>query len=309
MAKCPKCGSTNVKFQLRSAGTSSRSSYYRTGVKTSWFLPAGERSYKSRRKQISVGLCQNCGYHWEAGKDVYTPVLKDANALIILIGLFSLVIGIIGFISVITHEDVAYPFLQIIELTMLVTAGGLAIYDNSLPDKSAHRWIWSSASGGTYLGAGLLDVIFAFATRKSHIFSADMCMYCAFALISFFRSAHQYRRENEESQKSIKQAEMISVQNISIPKAIIPEENTGAHKSPVNPEYDDLLIDAAYFVLSEQRAGTAMLQRRFKIGFNRAGRIMDQLKQIGVIEYTNDFQTMYVRVTLKEFEERIVKNI
>ena len=37
------------------------------------------------------------------------------------------------------------------------------------------------------------------------------------------------------------------------------------------------------FVIKEQRASTSLLQRRFRIGYNKAARIMDQLEQNGVI--------------------------
>ena len=62
MANCPKCGSPKFRYELRSAGTKSSSSYYRTGVKNSWFLPAGEKTRKSERKQKAVGICPDCGY-------------------------------------------------------------------------------------------------------------------------------------------------------------------------------------------------------------------------------------------------------
>ncbi len=62
---CPRCGGNRVKVELRAAGTKSSTEYYRHGVKSSWFVPAGRRSYHSTRKQKSVGLCQDCGYHWD----------------------------------------------------------------------------------------------------------------------------------------------------------------------------------------------------------------------------------------------------
>lgn len=62
MPKCPKCGSSDFHYELRSGGTTSRSSYYRTGSKKSWIIPSGMRSHSSNRKQIAVGICPNCGY-------------------------------------------------------------------------------------------------------------------------------------------------------------------------------------------------------------------------------------------------------
>lgn len=65
MAQCPRCGSYNAKYELRAAGTDSRSSYYRTGVKKSWILPAGRKTYSSNRRQKTVGFCPDCGYQWD----------------------------------------------------------------------------------------------------------------------------------------------------------------------------------------------------------------------------------------------------
>ncbi|RKY94885.1 MAG: hypothetical protein DRQ06_04555, partial [Candidatus Hydrothermota bacterium] len=44
-----------------------------------------------------------------------------------------------------------------------------------------------------------------------------------------------------------------------------------------------LLVDAAKLVVLRKSASATMLQRKLKIGFARAARIMDQLEQLGVI--------------------------
>lgn len=46
---------------------------------------------------------------------------------------------------------------------------------------------------------------------------------------------------------------------------------------------DPLFVDAARTVVIHQQGSTSMLQRKFNIGFNRAGRIMDQLCQMGIV--------------------------
>ncbi len=48
-------------------------------------------------------------------------------------------------------------------------------------------------------------------------------------------------------------------------------------------DMDDMLMDAARLVLASQHGSTSMIQRRLKLGYNRAGRIMDQLEAIGVV--------------------------
>lgn len=48
-------------------------------------------------------------------------------------------------------------------------------------------------------------------------------------------------------------------------------------------EKDQLFEDAARIVISTQQGSTSMLQRQLKLGYNRAGRIMDQLEAAGIV--------------------------
>jgi len=49
-------------------------------------------------------------------------------------------------------------------------------------------------------------------------------------------------------------------------------------------EFDDELINqAAKLVITHQQGSTSLLQRRLKVGYSRAGRLMDQLETIGVV--------------------------
>ena len=52
-------------------------------------------------------------------------------------------------------------------------------------------------------------------------------------------------------------------------------------------EEDELFPAALKFVVAEQRASTSLIQRRFRIGYNRAARIIDDLEQRGYIGPTN----------------------
>lgn len=46
---------------------------------------------------------------------------------------------------------------------------------------------------------------------------------------------------------------------------------------------DPLLEEAAYAIVNSQMASTSLIQRKFAIGYNRAGRIMDQLEAHGIV--------------------------
>ena len=46
---------------------------------------------------------------------------------------------------------------------------------------------------------------------------------------------------------------------------------------------DAYFVDAAKLLMDKDKASIGMLQRYFKVGFNRAARIMDQLEEAGVV--------------------------
>ena len=46
---------------------------------------------------------------------------------------------------------------------------------------------------------------------------------------------------------------------------------------------DALFEDAARIVVGMQSGSTSMLQRRLKLGYNRAGRLMDELEAAGIV--------------------------
>ncbi len=48
-------------------------------------------------------------------------------------------------------------------------------------------------------------------------------------------------------------------------------------------ELDELFEDAAHIIVQHQQGSTSLLQRRLKLGYNRAGRIMDQLEAMGIV--------------------------
>ncbi|MCO6477372.1 MAG: DNA translocase FtsK [Phaeodactylibacter sp.] len=48
-------------------------------------------------------------------------------------------------------------------------------------------------------------------------------------------------------------------------------------------ELDEMFEDAARLIVQNQHGSTSMIQRRLKLGYNRAGRIMDQLEALGIV--------------------------
>lgn len=48
-------------------------------------------------------------------------------------------------------------------------------------------------------------------------------------------------------------------------------------------DLDDMFEEAARLVVSSQHGSTSMIQRKMQLGYNRAGRIMDQMEQLGIV--------------------------
>ncbi len=67
-------------------------------------------------------------------------------------------------------------------------------------------------------------------------------------------------------------------------------------------ERDLYFVDAAKFVIEKDKGSIGMLQRVFKIGFNRAARIMDQLEAAGIVGPEEGTKPRRILMTLDELE-------
>ncbi|MCR4604958.1 MAG: DNA translocase FtsK, partial [Eubacterium sp.] len=65
---------------------------------------------------------------------------------------------------------------------------------------------------------------------------------------------------------------------------------------------DELFADAGRFIIEKQKASIGNLQRVFRIGFNRAARIMDQLADAGVVGPEEGTKARTIIMTSEQFE-------
>lgn len=65
---------------------------------------------------------------------------------------------------------------------------------------------------------------------------------------------------------------------------------------------DQYFVDAGRFIIEKDKASIGMLQRVFKIGFNRAARIMDQLCEAGVVGEEEGTKPRKVLMSMEEFD-------
>ena len=66
---------------------------------------------------------------------------------------------------------------------------------------------------------------------------------------------------------------------------------------------DEYFADAAQLIIEKQKGSIGMLQRYFRVGFNRAARIMDQLEDAGVVGPEEGTKPRQVLLTLEQFAQ------
>ena len=80
-------------------------------------------------------------------------------------------------------------------------------------------------------------------------------------------------------------------------------EQGGSAELKDNSGYDEHFAEAGRFIIEKNKASIGMLQRVFKIGFNRAARIMDQLADAGVVSEDNGTRARQVLMDMPTFEQ------
>ena len=70
-------------------------------------------------------------------------------------------------------------------------------------------------------------------------------------------------------------------------------------------DIDDLFRDAGQLIIENDKASIGMLQRKFRIGFNRAARIMDQLADAHVVGPEEGTKPRKILMSMEEFDALI----
>ena len=72
---------------------------------------------------------------------------------------------------------------------------------------------------------------------------------------------------------------------------------------------DPLFEEAARLIVANQQGSTSLIQRKFSIGYNRAGRIVDQLEVAGIIGPFEGSKARQVLVLDDYHLEQIIKHL
>ncbi len=90
-------------------------------------------------------------------------------------------------------------------------------------------------------------------------------------------------------------------------EAVEPEESDGPD-GDFDPDQDDLLGDAIATVVQMGTASTSMLQRRMRVGYTRAGRLIDMMERRGVISGYEGSKARQVLITEADLP-RVLENL
>ncbi len=99
------------------------------------------------------------------------------------------------------------------------------------------------------------------------------------------------------------QSTISTIENLSMAG----NKSTAASDDSEDTGYDELLVQAGECVIEMGMASTSMLQRKLKLGYSRAGRIVDQLHDLGIIGPFEGSKPRQVLVTMDEFREICVQ--
>lgn len=85
------------------------------------------------------------------------------------------------------------------------------------------------------------------------------------------------------------------------------EEGDENNKDFDASERDEMFEEAARMIVQYQQGSTSLLQRKLKLGYNRAGRIMDQLEAAGIVGPSEGSKTREVKIRDMQQLERILR--
>ena len=87
------------------------------------------------------------------------------------------------------------------------------------------------------------------------------------------------------------------------------DEEDETNKEFDSSERDELFEDAARLVVQHQHGSTSLLQRKLKLGYNRAGRIIDQLEAVGIVGHFEGSKAREVKIKTEMALVQFLKDI
>ena len=95
-----------------------------------------------------------------------------------------------------------------------------------------------------------------------------------------------------------------------LPEPLVDGEGSGSGSGDVDAKHlDSMFADCARLIVSSQSGSTSLLQRTYSIGYNRAGKIMDQMQKVGIVGPVNGAKPREVLIQDMNTLERLLENL
>ncbi|MCL2247185.1 MAG: DNA translocase FtsK [Lentimicrobiaceae bacterium] len=95
-----------------------------------------------------------------------------------------------------------------------------------------------------------------------------------------------------------------------LPEYVMEEKGKGGEDDFIDTgEIDQMFVDAANLIVQTQMGSTSLIQRKLKLGYNRAGRLMDQLEEFGIVGPAMGSKAREVKVKTNEELMQIFKRM
>lgn len=118
------------------------------------------------------------------------------------------------------------------------------------------------------------------------------------AIVSYIKSQYEAEYDEEVIEHIEKEHERVSA-DIEASNAA-----AGGHsQSGSSGRIDDMFLEAVELVLENGQASVAMFQRKFKMGYQRAAKLIDQMEEMNIIGPYEGTKPRQVKITRQEFNE------
>ena len=109
-------------------------------------------------------------------------------------------------------------------------------------------------------------------------------------------------KEIDRIVEAVKVQGVVPVYNEEITNVEIKSETIGGEEAE---EWDDLIPEAAKLFIENGQASISLLQRRFRVGYTRAARIVDQMEQRGLVGPYEGSKPRQIKITMAQYNEMV----
>lgn len=176
------------------------------------------------------------------------------------------------------------------------------VIKTNLPSRIAFR-VLSAADSMTILSEGGAEKLLGNGDMLYRNASMAKCerIQGAFIDTAEVKNIVNYIKENNEAYFDDEAAKSIEE---SVRPPVVATEDDGEDDEP---QEDKLFIEAVKYAVTNNVASISMFQRRFKIGYGRAGGLIDSMERLGYVSPFQGSKAREVLITREQFEEKYGK--